>query len=80
MGAGGQAGGSDAANLLKPVLARGELKTCAATTWTEYKKYFEKDPALARRFQLVKLDEPSVESATLILRGLRDSYEKSHIV
>jgi len=80
VGAGGQAGGSDAANLLKPALARGELKTCAATTWTEYKKYFEKDPALARRFQLVKLDEPSVESATLILRGLRDSYEKSHKV
>ncbi|GFK94920.1 Chaperone protein ClpB [Fundidesulfovibrio magnetotacticus] len=80
VGAGGQAGGSDAANLLKPALARGELKTCAATTWSEYKKYFEKDPALARRFQMVKLDEPSVESATLILRGLRDSYEKSHNV
>jgi len=80
VGAGGQAGGSDAANLLKPALARGELKTCAATTWSEYKKYFEKDPALARRFQMVKLDEPSVESAVLILRGLRDSYEKSHKV
>jgi type VI secretion system protein VasG len=80
VGAGGQAGGSDAANLLKPALARGELKTCAATTWSEYKKYFEKDPALARRFQMVKLDEPSVESTTLILRGLRDSYEKSHKV
>lgn len=80
VGAGGSAGGSDAANLLKPALARGELKTCAATTWTEYKKYFEKDPALARRFQLVKLDEPSVETTTIILRGLRDSYEKSHNV
>ncbi|WP_243360648.1 type VI secretion system ATPase TssH [Fundidesulfovibrio terrae] len=80
VGAGGSAGGSDAANLLKPALARGELKTCAATTWSEYKKYFEKDPALARRFQMVKLDEPSVESAVLILRGLRDSYEKSHNV
>ncbi|MFP5222997.1 MAG: type VI secretion system ATPase TssH [Acidobacteriota bacterium] len=80
VGAGGTAGGSDAANLLKPALARGELKTCAATTWSEYKKYFEKDPALARRFQMVKLDEPSVESAVLILRGLRDSYEASHNV
>ncbi len=58
IGAGGAAGGSDAANLLKPALARGELRTIAATTWSEYKKYFEKDPALARRFQLVKLDEP----------------------
>ncbi|MGL1932066.1 MAG: type VI secretion system ATPase TssH [Desulfotalea sp.] len=80
VGAGGAAGGSDAANLLKPALARGELRTCAATTWTEYKKYFEKDPALARRFQLVKLDEPSVETSTIILRGLRDSYEKAHKV
>ncbi|WP_295441449.1 type VI secretion system ATPase TssH [uncultured Thiodictyon sp.] len=80
IGAGGTAGGSDAANLLKPALARGEIRTCAATTWTEYKKYFEKDPALARRFQLVKLDEPSVETTTLILRGLRDSYEKAHSV
>jgi type VI secretion system protein VasG len=78
IGAGGSAGTSDAANLLKPALARGELKTCAATTWSEYKKYFEKDPALARRFQLVKLAEPSVETAALILRGLRASYEKSH--
>ena len=59
-------------------MARGELKTCAATTWGEYKKYFEKDPALARRFQLVKLAEPSVDTAALILRGLRASYEKSH--
>ncbi|WP_299009868.1 type VI secretion system ATPase TssH [uncultured Shewanella sp.] len=78
IGAGGSAGTSDAANLLKPALARGELKTCAATTWGEYKKYFEKDPALARRFQLVKLEEPSVEVATLIVRGLREYYEKSH--
>src|SRR5690606_32903064 len=68
IGAGGAAGGSDAANLLKPALARGELRTIAATTWSEYKKYFEKDPALARRFQLVKLDEPSVKTAVLILR------------
>jgi type VI secretion system protein VasG len=80
VGAGGSAGGSDAANLLKPALARGEIKTCAATTWKEYKKYFEKDPALARRFQLVKLDEPSAATAALILRGIRDSYEKSHRV
>ncbi|MEW6261640.1 MAG: type VI secretion system ATPase TssH [Thermodesulfobacteriota bacterium] len=80
VGAGGQAGGSDAANLLKPALARGELKTCAATTWSEYKKYFEKDPALARRFQLVKLSEPSVETAALILRGLKAAYEASHKV
>ncbi len=80
IGAGGSAGGSDAANLLKPALARGEIKTCAATTWSEYKKYFEKDPALARRFQLIKLDEPRVEIATLILRGLKDNYEKSHNV
>lgn len=80
VGAGGSAGGSDAANLLKPALARGEIKTCAATTWKEYKKYFEKDPALARRFQLVKLDEPSPQTAALILRGVRDSYEKAHHV
>src|SRR5574344_96697 len=80
IGAGGSAGTSDAANLLKPALARGELKTCAATTWSEYKKYFEKDPALARRFQLVKLAEPSVDTTALILRGLKDSYEKSHKV
>lgn len=78
VGAGGQAGGGDAANLLKPALARGELRTVAATTWSEYKKYFEKDPALARRFQLVKLDEPSPEQAVTIMRGLRAAYEKSH--
>ncbi|MDS1993492.1 type VI secretion system ATPase TssH [Vibrio parahaemolyticus] len=80
VGGGNQAGGSDAANLLKPALARGEVKTIAATTWSEYKKYFEKDPALARRFQLVKLDEPSPEQAALIIRGLCPAYEKSHNV
>ncbi|AUV89522.1 type VI secretion system ATPase TssH [Vibrio campbellii] len=80
VGGGNQAGGSDAANLLKPALARGEVKTIAATTWSEYKKYFEKDPALARRFQLVKLDEPSPEQAALIIRGLRPAYERSHNV
>ncbi|RCW20904.1 type VI secretion system protein VasG [Vibrio parahaemolyticus] len=80
VGGGNQAGGNDAANLLKPALARGEVKTIAATTWSEYKKYFEKDPALARRFQLVKLDEPSPEQAALIIRGLRPAYEKSHNV
>ncbi|SFD99603.1 type VI secretion system protein VasG [Pseudomonas citronellolis] len=78
IGAGGQAGGSDAANLLKPALARGELRTIAATTWTEYKKYFEKDPALARRFQPVQLHEPSVAEAVTILRGLAKVYESSH--
>ncbi len=78
VGAGGQAGGSDAANLLKPALARGELRTIAATTWSEYKKYFEKDPALARRFQPVRVDEPSVEQAVSILRGLVSVYESSH--
>ena len=80
IGAGNAAGGSDAANLLKPALARGELRTIAATTWTEYKKYFEKDPALTRRFQLVKLDEPSQEQAVHILRGLRRIYEQAHRV
>ena len=78
VGAGAQAGGGDAANLLKPALARGELRTIAATTWSEYKKYFEKDAALARRFQPVKLDEPSVETAVLILRGLKETYELAH--
>jgi len=78
IGAGGQAGGSDAANLLKPALARGELRTIAATTWAEYKKYFEKDPALARRFQPVQLHEPTVKEAITILRGLAHVYEKSH--
>ncbi|GAB2801865.1 type VI secretion system ATPase TssH [Dyella kyungheensis] len=78
IGAGNAAGGSDAANLLKPALARGELRTIAATTWSEYKKYFEKDPALSRRFQLVKLEEPTQEQAVHILRGLRPVYEKAH--
>ena len=78
VGAGNAADGSDAANLMKPALARGEIRTCAATTWKEYKKYFEKDPALARRFQVVKLDEPSPATTALILRGLRAGYEKSH--
>jgi len=80
IGAGGAAGGGDAANLLKPALARGELRTCAATTWSEYKKYFEKDPALARRFQLIKLAEPSAKTAGMILQGLRESFEKAHKV
>ena len=80
IGSGGAAGMSDAANLLKPALARGELRTVAATTWSEYKKYFEKDAALARRFQLVKLDEPSEETAVLILRGLKEKYEQTHQV
>ncbi|MFO8032552.1 MAG: type VI secretion system ATPase TssH [Desulfohalobiaceae bacterium] len=80
IGSGSAAGSSDAANLLKPALARGELRACAATTWNEYKKYFEKDAALERRFQLVKLDPPSVKTTKLILRGLREAYEKSHEV
>jgi type VI secretion system protein VasG len=80
IGAGGPQGGGDAANLLKPELARGELRTVAATTWTEYKKYFEKDPALERRFQPVKVDEPSEKDAVLMIRGLRAVYEKAHNV
>ncbi|WP_187298795.1 type VI secretion system ATPase TssH [Marinobacter sp. F3R11] len=80
IGAGNSEGGSDAANLLKPALARGELRTIAATTWREYKKYFEKDPALSRRFQPVALDEPSPVQAVHILRGLRTVYEKAHKV
>lgn len=80
IGSGGNAGTNDAANLLKPALARGELRTIAATTWREYKKYFEKDPALARRFELIKLDEPSVEVTIQILRGLRVYYERIHQV
>lgn len=80
IGSGNQEGGSDAANLLKPALARGELSTIAATTWKEYKKYFEKDPALTRRFQLVKLEEPSIDQAVDILRGLNSVYEKAHNV
>ena len=78
IGAGGAAGGSDAANLLKPALARGELRTIAATTWSEYKKYFEKDAALERRFQPVKLDEPGEADAVLMVRGLRPLYEAAH--
>ncbi|MCH8251211.1 MAG: type VI secretion system ATPase TssH [Planctomycetes bacterium] len=78
IGAGGPAGGGDAANLLKPALARGELRTVAATTWAEYKKYFEKDAALERRFQLVRCDEPSVENTVVMLRGLKEKYEKHH--
>jgi type VI secretion system protein VasG len=78
IGAGGATGGSDAANLLKPALARGELRTIAATTWSEYKKYFEKDAALERRFQPVKVDEPGEEDAVLMLRGLRPTYETAH--
>jgi type VI secretion system protein VasG len=78
IGAGGQAGQGDAANLLKPALARGELRTIAATTWSEYKKYFEKDPALARRFQVVKVEEPTEEVACTMLRGIAASLEKHH--
>ena len=78
IGAGNQQGGLDISNLLKPALARGELKTIAATTWSEYKKYFEKDAALSRRFQLVKVSEPSAAEATIILRGLSAVYEQSH--
>jgi type VI secretion system protein VasG len=78
IGAGGQAGQGDAANLLKPALARGELRTIAATTWSEYKKYFEKDPALARRFQVVKVEEPTEEVACTMLRGIKASLEKHH--
>ena len=76
IGAGGQAGQNDAANLLKPALARGELRTVAATTWAEYKKYFEKDAALARRFQVVKVDEPSETLAAAMLRGIVPLMEK----
>jgi type VI secretion system protein VasG len=78
IGAGGQAGSSDAANLLKPALARGELRTIAATTWSEYKKYFEKDAALARRFQVVKIEEPTEEVACTMLRGIKATLEKHH--
>ena len=78
IGAGNQAGGLDVSNLIKPALARGELRTIAATTWGEYKKYVEKDAALSRRFQLVKVGEPDAGEATVILRGLRSIYEKAH--
>lgn len=78
IGAGNQAGGADAANLLKPALARGELRTIAATTWHEYKQYFERDAALERRFQMVKVDEPDDETAYLMLRGLKSRYAQHH--
>ncbi len=80
IGAGGAAGSGDAANLLKPALARGTLRTIAATTWAEYKKYFEKDAALTRRFQVVKIDEPSEEKAIIMMRGLASVSEKHHRV
>ena len=80
IGAGGAAGQNDAANLLKPALARGEMRTLAATTWSEYKKYFEKDPALARRFQLVKVEEPTEEVCSQMLRGIVPSLESHHNV
>jgi type VI secretion system protein VasG len=80
IGAGGAAGQGDAANLLKPALARGTLRTIAATTWAEYKKYFEKDPALTRRFQVIKVEEPSEDKAVLMIRGLAPVLEKHHKV
>ena len=78
IGAGNQAGGADAANLLKPALARGELRTIAATTWSEYKQYFERDAALERRFQMIKVDEPDDANACLMLRGLKARYATYH--
>ncbi len=80
IGAGGAAGQNDAANLLKPALARGEMRTVAATTWAEYKKYFERDPALTRRFQVVKVDEPTEPVAVDMMRGLVGTLEKHHKV
>ncbi len=80
IGAGGDAGQGDAANLLKPALARGELRTLAATTWSEYKKYFERDAALERRFQMVKIDEPAIETAIVMLNGLKQRYQEHHQV
>ncbi len=80
IGAGGAAGTGDAANLLKPALARGTLRTIAATTWAEYKKYFEKDPALTRRFQVIQVDEPSEEKAILMIRGVASTMERHHRV
>lgn len=80
IGAGGAEGQNDAANLLKPALARGEFRTLAATTWEEYKKYFEKDPALTRRFQVVKIDEPNEEDALQMLRGVAESLKSHHNV
>ena len=78
IGAGGSEGQGDAANLLKPALARGELRTIAATTWAEYKKYVEKDSALARRFQVVKVEEPTEEVAIDMLRGVVENLERHH--
>lgn len=78
IGAGGEAGQGDAANLLKPALARGELRTMAATTWSEYKKYIERDAALERRFQMVKVGEPSQDNAIVMLNGLKGHYQKHH--
>ncbi|MEI6741407.1 MAG: type VI secretion system ATPase TssH, partial [Gemmatimonadaceae bacterium] len=78
IGAGGQAGQNDAANLLKPALARGEMRTIAATTWSEFKKYFEKDPALARRFQVVKIEEPDEAKGVAMLRGMVATMERHH--
>ena len=78
IGTGGAEGGSDAANLLKPALARGELRTIAATTWQEYKKYFEKDPALDRRFQRIQIEEPDENSAVVMLRAVADKLEAHH--
>jgi type VI secretion system protein VasG len=80
IGAGNAAGGADAANLLKPALARGELRTIAATTWSEYKEYFERDAALERRFQVIKVDEPDDAAACLMLRGLKERYATYHNV
>ncbi|PCJ16781.1 MAG: type VI secretion system ATPase TssH [Gammaproteobacteria bacterium] len=80
IGAGGAAGTGDAANLLKPALARGTLRTIAATTWAEYKKHIEKDPALTRRFQVIQIDEPSEEKAVLMMRGIASSMESHHKV
>src|SRR5690606_17412276 len=80
IGAGGSQGTGDAANLLKPALARGSLRTIAATTWIEYKKYIESDPALTRRFQVVKVDEPSEDRALLMMRGTASALERHHRV
>src|SRR5690606_405894 len=78
--AGGKEGQGDAANLLKPALARGELRTIAATTWAEYKKYFERDPALTRRFQVVKIEEPNEEKAINMMRAVSGRLERHHKV
>ncbi len=80
VGAGGAAGTGDAANLLKPALARGTLRTIGATTWAEYKKHIEKDPALTRRFQIVQVDEPDEPKAILMMRGVASTMEKHHQV